>query len=547
MVSATLTDGEHAGRAGWLARLAPVAPAVLAGCLATLAIVLRWRGSDLPAHFFRVGLVKRYGFEVWNNFWFAGHHTLGYGAMFPVLGAAIGIWTVAVATAALSALLADLLISTAIGHRSWPASLWFAFGTVTNVAVGRLPFALGLTIGLGALLAAQHRRIVPSLALAAATATASPVVSIFLAIIFGAWVVTSVGRDRWIFAAAAVVAVVPVLVVSAVYPQGGMFPFRWTALLFTLVVCASVAALVPARERLVRVAAGLYALACLAAFVVPTPLGANVTRFGMYAAAPVLLATATSRRLTLGATIAMIAWWQWSPALDAILRAGRDPSTSEAYYRPLLAFLDSTHTQPARVEVVPTSRHWEAAFVALEVPIARGWERQLDERFNPQFNEPGLTADGYRRWLLDWGVEYVALSDAPVDSADEQEVALLGEGLSFLRSVYTDEHWTVWEVIGATGLVDGPAEVVGLGIDTITLRVETRGDLLVRVHSSTFWNADPLTCIETSPDGWIVVRDARPGPLQLFLDETAFAPDSNHCPAPSASGLRGIDPLVVVR
>ncbi len=514
---------------GRVGMLEPFVPALIAGGLATMAIGLRWRGSDLPAHFFRVGLVERYGFEVWNNFWFAGHHTLGYGAMFPVLGAAIGIWTVAVASAAVSALLADLLISTAIGRRSWPASLWFAFGTVTNVAVGRLPFALGIAIGLGALFAAQRRWIVPCLVLAVATATASPVVSVFLVLIFGAWAVISVGRDRLLFAVTAAVAVVPVLVISAVYPQGGMFPFRWTALVFMLLVCATVAAIVPARERLVRVTAGFYALACVAAFVVPTPLGANITRFGMYAAAPVLLAIVPSRRLALAATVPVIAWWQWSPALDAIVRAGRDPSTGEAYYRPLLAFLDAAHPQPARIEVVPTKRHWESAYVALEVPIARGWERQLDERFNPQFNEPGLTSDGYRRWLFDWGVQYVALSDAPVDSSGEQEAALLAGGLSFLRPVYTDAHWQVWEVIDGTGLVDGPAEVVALGIDTATLQVESRGDVLVRIHGSTFWNADPVNCIETTPDGWILLRDARPGTLQLFLDETAFAPDTNHC------------------
>ena len=81
----------------------------------------------------------------------------------------------------------------------------------------------------------------------------------------------------------------------------------------------------------------------------------------------------------------------------------------------------------------------------------------------------------------------------------------------------------------ATGLVDGPADVVGLIIDTLTLHIQSRGDVLVRVHGSPFVNADPVTRIETTPDGWILLRDARPGTLQLFLDETAFAPDTNHC------------------
>ena len=91
---------------------------------------LRWRGSDLPAHFFRVALVERDGFEIWNNQWFGGHHTLGYGALFPVLGATFGIWPVAVASAAPSARsLADVLITRGLGRRCVPASLWFAAGT----------------------------------------------------------------------------------------------------------------------------------------------------------------------------------------------------------------------------------------------------------------------------------------------------------------------------------------------------------------------------------------------------------------------------------
>ena len=115
----------------------------------------------------------------------------------------------------------------------------------------------------------------------------------------------------------------------------------------------------------------------------------------------------------------------------------------------------------------------------------------------------------------------------------------MAENWSFLRPVYTDAHWKVWEVIDATGLVDGPARVVGIGVDTVTLQVESRGDVVVRIHASTFWNADPVTCIDTTADGWILLRGARPGPLQLFLDETAFAPDTNHCPTSTPGDQQG--------
>ena len=100
-----------------------------------------------------------------------------------MLGAAFGIWTVAVASAGASAFLADVLIRQGTGRRCLLASMWFAVGTVTNVAIGRLPFALGLAIALGALVAAQRRRIVLTGVLTLATAAASPVVSAFLALV----------------------------------------------------------------------------------------------------------------------------------------------------------------------------------------------------------------------------------------------------------------------------------------------------------------------------------------------------------------------------
>jgi hypothetical protein len=514
--------------------LTPVVPAVVAGGLAVMAILLRWRGSDLPAHFFRVGLVERGGYDVWNNYWYGGHHTPGYGVLFPVLGAAVGIWTIAVASAAVSAMLVDVVIRAAIGHRNWWASMWFAVSTVTNVAVGRLPFALGMTLGLAAVWTAQRRWRAAMLAFALLTPAASPVVSVFLVLIFAAWAIVATTSDRRWFLAAAAVTVAPVLVVAVVYPQGGMFPFRWTALIWTLAVCAAVVVMVPRAARLVRIVASFYAVASVGAFFEPTPLGANITRFGMYAAAPALLATVPwSRQLMLTASLAVIAWWQWSPAFDAIVRAGRDPSTSAAYYGPLLDFLHSTPEPAARVEVVPTRRHWEAAYVADEVPIARGWERQLDMRFNPVFYEHGLTADRFHQWLLDDGVSYVALADTEIDSAGEQERALIESGLDYLRPVMSSDHWRVWEVVDARGLVDGAAQVVSLGIDTVTLQVSGPGDLVVRIHASKLWATEPPLCVGATTDGWILIRDAQPGTLELRLDEAAvISPGDPRCATP---------------
>jgi hypothetical protein len=506
-----------------------VLPGALATALALLTIVMRWRGSDLPAHFFRVSLVERDGFQIWNNQWFGGHHTLGYGALFPVLGAAFGIWTVAVLSAAVSATLADVLIKRALGRRCLPASLWFAAGTMTNVAVGRLPFALGMAVGLGALIAAQSRRPVPTVLLTVATAAASPVVSAFLAIVYVSWALVSSGRARRDLVLLGVAALAPVLVIAVLYPQGGSFPFRWQALVLTIAECVVTGLLVPREQRLVRATAGVYALAAVAAFVLPTPLGANLTRFGVFAAGPVLLATVPMRRALLAILLPAILFWQWSPALDAILRAGHDGSVEQAYYAPLLRYLESVDAERGRTEVVPTGRHWEAAFVAARYPIARGWERQLDIRFNRLFYEPDLTVAAYHQWLLDSGIDRVVLPDAPLDDSGKQEAALVEDGLAFLHPVWSNEHWRVWDVVDSPGLVDG-ATVVDIGADSMFLRVATRGDVTVRVRSSAFWATDPPVCVEATTDGWVVLRNAPVGDVELFLDESRLlTSDDKQC------------------
>ncbi len=157
---------------------------------------------------------------------------------------------------------------------------------------------------------------------------------------------------------------------------------------------------------MVRIGAGLYAAAAVVTFVVPNPLGANITRLGMFVLAPVLVAGAARRRpVVLVALVAALVWWQWSPAVDGMVRSGRDPSTQAAYYAPLLDALARQPGPIGRIEIPFSQRHFEAAFVAPFVPIARGWERQVDMRVNPLFYARGpLDPARYRDWLDDNGV-----------------------------------------------------------------------------------------------------------------------------------------------
>jgi len=290
--------------------------------------------------------------------------------------------------------------------------------------------------------------------------------------------------------------------------------------------------LVPPQHHLVRTTAVLYGVAAIAAFVIPTPLGANLTRLGMYAAAPVLLALVSVRRTVLVGALVGLWFWQWSPAFDAIARSERDLSTQRDYYVPLMRYLGSVGAADDRTEVVPTARHWEAAYVAAAFPIARGWERQLDIRFNHLFYEPGLTAARFRDWLKEEGVDRVALPDAALDDAGKQEAALLDEDLPFLRQVWSNPHWRVWEVVDSPGLVEGPAHVVGVDAQGIDLDISGPGDVIVRVRGSAFWRTDPAVCVEVTDADWMVLRNPPLGPLRLFVDGSHLVSGDDLCAPP---------------
>jgi hypothetical protein len=98
------------------------------------------------------------------------------------------------------------------------------------------------------------------------------------------------------------------------------------------------------------------------------------------------------------------------------------------------------------VEVVPTRRHWEAVYVAEVVPIARGWERQLDFKVNAVFYDQGLHLDELEEWLRTTGVGFVALPDAELDPSGWEEAALVRREPPFLREVWHDDHWRIFEV-----------------------------------------------------------------------------------------------------
>ncbi len=499
-------------------------PAFVAAALATLYLLVEPHSADHAAQQFRTGLFELEGPATWNNLWFGGHHTPGYSVLFPPLGALIGERLVG----ALAAVAAALLFA-AIAERRWGESsrfgvVWFAAGTTISLFTGRLTFALGVTIALAAVFAAQcgYRRT--ALCFAALCPFASPVAALFLACGgLAHWMANRNWKSRRaIGLELGVVALGTAIALALVFPEGGTEPFVWSSYMPAILGAVAVYFAMPRDEKLLRSGLALYGLALTASFLIANPLGGNATRMGALLLGPLLACALWNRRerILLLFLVPLIVYWQWGPVMRDLENVHAEPSVKQSYYAPIQGFLaERTGEAPARVEIVPTENHWEAAIVPGDMPIARGWERQLDRKLNPLFYDESLSATEYRLWL-DWlAVKYVALSNGALDYAGVTEATLIRRGLPYLKPAFTTTDWTVYEVKHATPLAERPAQVVNFDSDGFSIRASKPGSYLVHVrHSPYFAMAGGVGCVEASPGGLTTVHMSRPGVADVVAD-----------------------------
>ena len=211
------------------------------------------------------------------------------------------------------------------------------------------------------------------------------------------------------------------------------------------------------------------------------------------------------------ALLVVVALWQHPVGVKEIRDAG-DPMASPEFFAPLLAEIE--RRRPAgRVEVVPTYRYWEAAYVPATVPLARGWLRQADTARNPVFFGERLSSGGYRRWLRDNAVSLVAVADAPVAPVGRSEAALIRTGPAYLRRVWRNQDWTLYAFTGAVPLAEG---LVAADEREVTVDVPAARDVLVRVRWSRWLTVrGPAACLEETADGWTTLRVTTPGRYTL--------------------------------
>ncbi len=468
------------------------APLLVAALLAAAYVIVAPPSLDLAAALLRARLFAAEGFAGWDNWWYAGHATLGYSVLFPPLAALTSPQVVGALAAVASAGLFAALVTERYGTRARPAAIWFAAATAVDLFTGRLPFALGLMLALAATLAVQRERWVAAAGLGALSALASPVAALFAALVgvsVAGCALRPLRAPRLAGGAALLVAsLLPLLALALVFPQGGREPYALSAFLPIPILSALALCVVPRSERELRLGIVLYAAGCLAAFVVPSAVGANAGRLAPLLAAPLAALVLWGRRpIWLLAAALPLLYLQWQAPVTDVVSTARSPAVAEAYWQPLLTFLHRQSGPPFRIEIPFTSTHWEAYWVAPEFPLARGWERQLDVSDNPLFYSGHLTAGSYRAWLRAMAVRFVAVADAGLDPSAVPEVRLIDRGLPYLRLVWRTPHFRVYAVRRAVPLVTGDARLVALGPDSLTLAVSRPGSALVRVRFSPYW------------------------------------------------------------
>ncbi len=509
-------------------------------------LLLAPRTPDLAAAVYRVDLFGHAGFSIYDARWYAGHELPGYSVLFAPLGWLLGARVLAALSVLVSVACFEGLTAPAYGRPARSASVAFAVAAIGDVWIGRLAFALGVSFALAAALALARRRPAAAGALAALSAAASPVAGLLLAL--AALTHALWRRSPPALLALAAPAVLVALALSGLFAEGGWEPYPIVSFAATALVVAAFAWALPAGAGELRLGAALYALACGAALLVHTPMGSNVERYGVLLAGPMLLCALAAARGAgggeasagrgarfagafgrggglrpggaLAALVALVAWgvWTaWGPLRETLAVAG-EASTRSAYYAPVERFVEAAERAgtPVRIEVPLTRSHWEAAELAPRVSLARGWEKQLDERYDGVLLSRGLTAAGYERWLHEQAVAYVALPDAKLDASSAREGALVAAGLPYLREVFASRHWRIYAVRNATPIATGPGRLSSLGHESFALSASARGSFVVRVHYTRYWTlARGEGCVGRAPGGWTRVVARAPGELRV--------------------------------
>ncbi|HEX4678217.1 MAG TPA: hypothetical protein VH210_03280 [Gaiellaceae bacterium] len=501
-----------------LAREAMLSTAVAA----SLATFLLWAtppGIDWAAHAYQRTFLLQHGFQIWNNFWYAGRYSfITYSLIYYPLAALLGIKVLALASIASAAMVFSIVLYRQWGADSRVSSRTFAVLWVGIIGAAAFPFALAVSFALLAIWSLQEGRRGRFTLCAILTLGASPLAFMLLTIVM-AGVALSRRSLRNVGVPIAVLAACCAgeLILFRLFGDGGRFPFPALQMAagigfaaLGLLVTRGVATARPLRGLF-----SIYLVAVLVVYVVPSSVGANIERIRYIALPLALIAVALRHWRPLWMVVPVIvlaAAWNTTPIVASFARANTDPEASLSYWQPAIDYLHAHLSPSYRVEAVDTAEHWSAAYLPdAGIPIVRGWYRQSDFPQNQLLYAPKLAVATYEAWLRRMAVRYVVLADAPPDYSSRAEAALIRSGRTDLKLVYWNAHLLVYELPDAKPLIVGPAPstVMWLYPERIVATFSVPGTYRVKVRWSPYWRASS-GCVSETKDGMtrLVVRHA---------------------------------------
>lgn len=523
------------GPAALLRRFDPRRPVIVATAAAAVlhllwALFLAKDSGDMAAQYAWTDFIRAHPSASYNLSWYGGLHPASYSILSPYIMAALGVRTTAVIAGTLSATVAAALLMRTKLERPLVPVLWTTFALWCDVVSGRVTFALGMLFALVAtvLLFPPERavrgrssRVAMAVALTALATMCSPVAGLFMLVVAAAMFLTGRRKESYpLFAA-------PPLVVGAtslLFPFYGVQPFAWYFAIIPFAIAVVSGLVVPERWRSMRAGAWVYAVGVVLTWAIPSPIGSNVERLALLFGGTLLLVVAmasswgTRRSLALWLAFTGVAAWQVTkPIVDQVNTSA--VSATIKHSGPLISELRHLRADRGRVEVVPMRSHWEASGLSPYVNLARGWNRQADVERNPLFYDGTLTSDAYRDWLRRWSVNYVVLPSDEPDGAAVREAKIVAASHEWLRPVWKDPHWQVFEVSDADPLADPPAVVNQAGPAELTVTMPVSGSTLLRIPWSPVLGIEGATdskhgCL--TPDGdWTRLYAPTPGTYRI--------------------------------
>lgn len=503
-----------------------VQPLVVTGAVAVILGVLYLAtplmGQDLSAQIAHADFARDHPISPVDFRWFGGSLQFGYSLYVPFLAAYVGPQVLGVVAAVMATMLTTaIFVRSGLRHPVLGGVLAAAC-QVANLTEGRIAFAVGLAFALAAVLPLVDRdggyRLWSAVAAALAGA-ANPVAALFLGVV----ALTVLVHGRVADAVRVFVgAGIGLAAVSVLFADGGPFVYAGGDAARAAAVTVLVALVVPRWTSYLWTGAAIGVAMVAAAYVFTTPVGANASRLAMLFAIPVIAAAAEFVWWRTLAAVAAAAVIQTPFVFGTITSAG-EPVTRPGYFTPLVDRIAAGGPLIGRVEIPEVTGHWEAAYVAREYPLARGWLRQVDiELWGDTFyGDDGPTAAAYQAFLQRTATQYVAVPNARLTFYGSREATLIEQKLPYLREIWRNDDWTLYGVAGATPVVSAPATAVTLDAADIGFTAPAASE--IRVSARWFrWltleSSDGTACIEPtddSDDATVVVRTGSGGTYTL--------------------------------